>query len=279
MRINILEKKINYHSLLSFPLQKVLMKRSRIHLWIQYISILMLVLLLSCASGHEDALLQDTPQVRPIQEINDRLSKIVLSFPNLSIKTIGQITYGSFCASVQVVTLTPGEKPLYHILVVDGIHGNEPTGVEAVIDLIETVVKKPPKYRGVVFDFIPCVNPWGWAHDIRFNKNGRDINRDFASFKSQEAAIIRDFVKGKSYDLILDHHEDPKAKGFYLYQYDTPGQSLSRDVIKNVREAGYPIEQDINMILLKNQGRPDRRTEMGPVVHETYASAQHDQLL
>jgi len=206
---------------------------------------------LSCASGHQDVFPIDTPQIRSIQTLNGRLNKIALSSPHISLKSIGQVTYENFTAPVQMITVLPKEKPVYHVLVVGGIHGNEPAGVEAVMDLIETVSKHPYTYKDISFDFIPCINPWGWSHDIRFNMNGRDINRDFASFKSQEATIIRDIVKNTTYDLILDHHEDPNGKGFYLYQYDTPDQTLSRTVIENVKEAGYPIEKDVNMILLK----------------------------
>lgn len=219
-------------------------------LCLQHLSILLLFIL-SCASGHMEVISDDTPPVRSIQNLEARLSHIVDSSGRLSIRSIGRVEYDSFSAPVRLVTFTPREPLFYHVLVVGGIHGNEPAGVEAVLDLIQTVAGSPGKYNSMAFDFIPCVNPWGWAHDIRFNQNGRDINRDFASFKSREAAIIRDFVEGKTYDLILDHHEDPSAGGFYLYQYDKPDTILSRAVIENVRQAGFPIEQDVNMVVLK----------------------------
>jgi len=227
------------------------MKRFTIPSPVLFLLLPLFFFLLSCASGHKAVLPDDTPSVRSLQKMKTHLSGIVRSSSRLTMQTIGQVEYGSFTAPVQVISFAPKGKADYRILIDGGVHGNEPAGVEAVMDLVQRVAKQPGKYKNVSFDFIVCVNPWGWAHDIRFNKEGRDVNRDFASFKSQEAGIIRDFVKGKTYDLIIDHHEDPSGKGFYMYQYAKPDQILSRAVIDSVRKAGYPIEQDINMILLK----------------------------
>ena len=65
--------------------------------------------------------------------------------------------------------------------------------------------------------------------------------------------IIREFMEGKKYDLIVDHHEDPDASGFYIYQYANPDILLSRRVIETVRNLGYPIEQNVNMVILRTK--------------------------
>jgi hypothetical protein len=119
--------------------------------------------------------------------------------------------------------------------------------------LTERLAREKYPYGKAAFDIIPCINPWGWAHHIRFNRDGKDINRDFASFKSQEAAIIRNFVSGRTYDLIIDHHEDPRASGFYIYQYDSPNTTVSRGIIRAMRAQGYPVEQNVKMVVLKTK--------------------------
>ena len=71
------------------------------------------------------------------------------------------------------------------------------------------------------------------------------------SQRSQEARIIAGYLKENRYDLMIDDHEDPSASGFYIYQYAMPSQDLSRKVIAAVRAGGLPIEQNVNMVILK----------------------------
>lgn len=207
---------------------------------------------LSCASGHIDMFPETQPLVRDISLINARLIKAASS-SQLSIDVIGEVEYGKYKAPVWVATFTPLKETKYRVFLSGGVHGDEPAGAEIMVKTIEMVAKDPKKYEDISFDIVPIVNPWGWSHNIRFNQEGRDINRDFASFKTQESAIIKKFVEGKIYDLIIDHHEDPSSKGFYMYQYGNPDTTLSRKVIEAVRGSGYPIEQDVNMIILKTK--------------------------
>ncbi|MBM4454076.1 MAG: M14 family metallocarboxypeptidase [Chloroflexi bacterium] len=211
---------------------------------------ILLLLSLSCASGHKESLPETLPLVRDVSAVQSRLATAVSSCDSLSMKTIGQVSYGTYQAPVWVVSFSPAVIKRKALLS-GGIHGNEPAGVEVMVQMVEMLAKNPHEYGSIAFDIIPIVNPWGWSHDVRFNQEGRDVNRDFATFKCQESAIIRDFASGKRYDLIIDDHEDPNAKGFYMYQYANPDTWLSRKLINTVRGLGYPIEQDVNMIILK----------------------------
>jgi hypothetical protein len=65
--------------------------------------------------------------------------------------------------------------------------------------------------------------------------------------------MIQQFMQGKKYDLMIDLHEDPSAAGFYLYQYARPDDNLCRQIITKVIEMGYPVEQNVNMVILKTQ--------------------------
>jgi hypothetical protein len=116
---------------------------------------------------------------------------------------------------------------------------------------VEWLAKSPQLYMNTSFDIIPIINPWGWVHNIRFNRDGTDINRDFATFKSQEARIIKKTLQGAVYHLILDLHEDPSAEGFYLYQYGLKDKTAGQKVISTVANDGYPIEQNLHMVILK----------------------------
>ena len=100
---------------------------------------------------------------------------------------------------------------------------------------------------------IPVINPWGFSQNIRFNKQGIDVNRDFASFKSQESKIIKSYITGKQYNLMIDLHEDPDSKAFYIYQYGRPDTKIPEKIVNKIHKMGYPIEQDVNMVILKTE--------------------------
>ena len=52
---------------------------------------------------------------------------------------------------------------------------------------------------------------------------------------------------------MLDLHEDPSAEGFYLYQYGLNEEAFSTKVVDAIQKMGYPIEQNVNMLILKTE--------------------------
>ena len=211
----------------------------------------------SCASGHVTVFNHEPVIVRDCDALLADVTAAVESSPRLSRASLGTVTYGSFEQPMVVVHFEPTadddrvpNDPVPAVLIIGGVHGNEPAGAAWAIDLIQQLAGNPEWRPGVRIDVIPVVNIWGWAHDIRYNADGRDINRDFASFNTQEARLVRAFLSDRRYDLVIDDHEDPDATGFYLYQYGQKDEELSREVIAAIRAAGYPIEQDVNMIIL-----------------------------
>jgi hypothetical protein len=133
------------------------------------------------------------------------------------------------------------------------IHGNEPASAEAAARFIEELSGSPDKYENLAIDIIPIVNPWGWVHDTRYNQAGIDINRDFATFRSREADIIKQHIQHAAYDLMLDLHEDPTARGFYLYQYGLDDISACEKIVAAVKDMGYPVEQNVKMVTLETE--------------------------
>lgn len=219
--------------------------------WVFLNLAILLTLFLSCASGHQQPLPENQQIVRSISSIENRLISTLSSCDRLSINTIGQVRYGDYEAPIWVVSFTPEKDAEHRVLLSGGIHGNEPAGVEIMVQMVEAIAAEPQKYDNIALNIIPIVNPWGWSHDIRYNQEGRDVNRDFASFNCPESRIIREFTRDKKYDLIIDNHEDPDAKGYYMYQYANPDTLLSMQTINTIKKQGFPIEQDVNMVILK----------------------------
>ena len=113
-----------------------------------------------------------------------------------------------------------------HILVSGGVHGDEPAGTIAALDLIKFLYAF--EFRGsrsfmndFQFHIFPCVNPWGYEHNKRKNADGVDINRDFEKFEAEESRIIADHLEklGHEFVFAMDMHEgspNEKWKEFEL---------------------------------------------------------------
>ncbi len=125
----------------------------------------------------------------------------------------------------------PGNGP--HIYLSAGIHGDEPAGPFALLELL----------RGGFFtsDFqwsiCPALNPSGLVAATRENQGGFDLNRDYWLRGSAEVvahAVWLDTLVIP--DLFISLHEDWETTGFYFYEInlgdDNPGRA--HHILKSV---------------------------------------------
>jgi len=220
-----------------------------------------IILLAACVSGLTASLLltkKPGPYTgveprRDLARLEKRLREAVDQSPDLTLHVLGQVNYGGFSAPLWAVSYTPPAEVRGRVFLAGGVHGNEPAGTESVLRFVEKLAGDPTDFKGIAFDMVPLVNPWGWVHKYRRNQQALDINRDFNSFQSQEAKLLRTFLEGKKYDLAIDEHEDSDAAGFYLYELATGRSKLCRNIIERQRAKGYPIEQDEWMVIFKTR--------------------------
>jgi hypothetical protein len=215
--------------------------------------IVLAFVLFSCATRHHEPFTVAPPEQRNLSTYENRLQKAVAASTHLSMESIGQVDYPGFQAALWRIHFQAVRSPQYKVLLNAAIHGNEPASAETAARFVEELSKLPEKYKDAAIDIVPVVNPWGWVHDIRYNQAGIDINRDFATFNAREANIIKQLLQGTSYDLMIDLHEDPRARGFYLYHYGLDDKSVSEKIIATIEDMGYPVEQDIRMVIFKTQ--------------------------
>ncbi len=188
--------------------------------------------------------------VRTLDDFEARLRRAVAASELLSLDELGRVRYGEFSAALWHVAYEPG-APKRRVLVVGGVHGNEPAGALSALGFVEELSARPERHSDTAYDVIPLLNPWGWVHDLRGNAEARDLNRDFARFRTQEAQGVRRCCEGKEYELVLDHHEDSSTQGFYLYDLGGGSAVHCRRVLDAMRERDYPIDDETWMVVFR----------------------------
>jgi murein peptide amidase A len=141
-------------------------------------------------------------------------------------------------------------NPRRQIYLSSGMHGDEPAGPLAVLELFRQ--NRWPDDLGLWI--IPCLNPSGFLLNRRENADGVDLNRDYRALKTD---VVRAHVawlnQRPRFDLTLLLHEDWESSGFYLYELNPQLQpSISEAIIKKVKEV-CPI--DTSPVI---EGRPAR---------------------
>jgi hypothetical protein len=121
-----------------------------------------------------------------------------------------------------------------------GIHGDEPAGPLALLQLIE----QNHWPDNVALWLCPCLNPSGFPLNQRENAAGIDLNRDYRHLKSLEIrAHTRWLEQQPRFDLVLCLHEDWESKGFYLYELNPDNQpTLAPAILSRVRNV-CPIDE------------------------------------
>ena len=134
------------------------------------------------------------------------------------------------------VLLGPETGERKNILITGGIHGDEPAGVEATLRFLER--DNAALLKRFRFWVIPCINPYGYVHDIRENGEGADINRSFETEEVLEASIVKRAIGQTRFSFAIDFHEDCDATGFYLYEGKRDKQYIGPKIAALVKSIG-----------------------------------------
>jgi len=101
-----------------------------------------------------------------------------------------------------------------------GIHGDEPAGPLAVLELM----KADFFCRSLHWIICPALNPNGLAAHTRENSDGVDLNRDYFLQETAEvSAHIRWLDSIRQPVLFVSLHEDWETSGFYFYELNLTG--------------------------------------------------------
>lgn len=117
---------------------------------------------------------------------------------------------------IHQIRLASSRQMSRRVLITGGMHGDEPAGVEAVLQFLER--DNTPLLKNFSFLVIPCLNPYGYVHNTRETLGDVDINRAFETEDIAEVAIVKKALGQTQFSLAIDFHEDYDATGFYLYE-------------------------------------------------------------
>lgn len=101
------------------------------------------------------------------------------------------------------------------ICIIGGIHGDEIGGPHGILHWLENSSFQFNKS----LDILPIVNPYGYVHSQRKNKD-YDMNRQWIDSDNlkDENLIVYNAIKDRNYQLMFTAHEDTDQQdGFYLY--------------------------------------------------------------
>lgn len=129
---------------------------------------------------------------------------------------------------VESAAPVPGTPSLY---LSAGIHGDEPAPVEALIRWAEENKTLFGAWNLTIF---PCLNPWGLERNIRFDAEGRDLNRFYNSRKLPRITAQLAVIKGRRFDLAACLHEDYDSRGFYLYEISASRPHLGEEICREL---------------------------------------------
>jgi murein peptide amidase A len=130
-----------------------------------------------------------------------------------------------------------GDPLLPAVAIAAGVHGDEPAGPWALLELVESAMLDTRlRYR-----ILPCTNPSGFDAQTRENAQGVDVNRSFGgNGRTPEARAALAFLRPQSFALSIDLHEDCDADGFYCYEYG--GGEIGRAAIVALEAQGFTVD-------------------------------------
>ena len=140
---------------------------------------------------------------------------------------------------IHCVSLKTGQGVKKSILITGGIHGDEPAGPASVLRFLER--DNTHLLGRFKFLILPCINPYGYVHNTRENRQGVDLNRLFEETGIVEVDLVKETIEGQRFDFCIDFHEDWEAKGVYFYEAQRDERWIGPEITRQIEKIG-PID-------------------------------------
>lgn len=141
------------------------------------------------------------------EELVQYLQDLAKASPRIVTEKIGTTVQGRDIPMVHVVPVGSGKK--IKVLLFCQQHGNEPSGKEAALQLLENIAEGVGGTWSANLDLfiIPSVNPDGNESGKRANANKEDLNRDHLLLSQPEVRAVHAAFTRVQPEVALDVHE------------------------------------------------------------------------
>jgi len=113
-----------------------------------------------------------------------------------------------------------GQTPI-RLGIFAGLHGDEPSGSEALVLFLTELLREPSRARGYELYIYPVTNPTGYEDNTRHNRAGKDLNREFwRESVEPEVRILEAELLANRFFGIISLHADDTCTGLYGYAHD-----------------------------------------------------------
>lgn len=166
------------------------------------------------------------------------------------------------------------QKPIYYykigngeenIFIIGGLHGDEPKGTYACLELLETLSKNSTLTEKYTFIVIPLCNPDGAQYYRRRNSNNIDLNRDFYTISQPETSAIINLYNKHKPIILIDVHESLGSMPLIIYANNSKSTNLATYIslqtnipamlaAKVGQSANYAEKENIYGIILELPG-------------------------
>ena len=104
------------------------------------------------------------------------------------------------------------------ICLVAGVHGDEPDGILAALELARRFARSPQLISNYSLTLYPCVNPVGYERMTRENGAGKDLNREFFRESTEEEVVVMEGeLRAHEFIGFISGHSDYESFGMYAY--------------------------------------------------------------
>lgn len=119
------------------------------------------------------------------------------------------------------------------------LHGDEPAGATAILQLLESTAREPEFFRGVELFCYPICNPDGFADGTRCNRAGADLNREFWKHsRHPEVQVLEQELRSQQFDGLVALHADCDSPGLYAF---ARGPVTSEELVAPALAAGCGV--------------------------------------
>lgn len=118
------------------------------------------------------------------------------------------------------------------------IHGDEPQGAAALIELSRLSRRAPEIFRGYELHLYPLCNPTGYEDGTRHSRRGEDLNRHFwCDSREPEVVLLEREIAAQNFHGIISLHADDTSGGIYGF---VRGATISRELLMPALAAAEP---------------------------------------